>query len=107
MRGARWILGGAALAATGLLGVAVGTSSTDDGGGTPLHAGQLTHLEQTGAMRQMLQQHQDMLSQMQATMTPQMLAMMRTDPMSQMLQSGEMIRLQEEHQADIDRMLAR
>ncbi len=108
MRGTRWILGVGALAAVGLLGVAFGASSTDEGGGaTPVHVGRLTQLEQSGTMRQMLQQHQDMLSQMQASLTPQMLQMMRTDPMWQMLQSGDMIRLQEEHQGDIDRMLAR
>jgi len=108
MKGTPWILGVAAVAAVGLLGVAVGAGSTDAGTGTaPIHAGRLTQLEQTGTMRQMLQQHQDMLTQMQATMNPQMLEMMRNDPMWRMLQSGDMIRLQEEHQDDIDRMLAR
>jgi hypothetical protein len=102
------MLGVAAFAAVGLLGVGLGASSDDHGGGvTPVHVGRLTELEQSGTMRQMLRQHQDMLSQMQATMTPQMLQMMRNDPMWQMLQSGEIIRLQEEHEGDIDRMLAR
>jgi hypothetical protein len=98
----------AALAAAGLLGVGLGASSTNDGtGATWVHVGRLTQLEQSGTMRQMLRRHQDMLSQMQASMTPQMLQMMRNDPMWQMLQSGDMIRLQEEHEADIGRMLAR
>ena len=47
------------------------------------------------------------MSQMQAGLSPQMLEIMRNDPIWQMLESGDMIGLMEEHQCDIDRMLAR
>lgn len=106
MKGTRWIAGAAALTAVGLLGLAVGSSTADDYTG-PVRTGRMTAMEHSGEMHTMLQQHQDMMSRMQASLSPQMLETMRNDPMWQMLDSGELIRLMEEHQGDIDRMLAR
>lgn len=107
MKGTPWIAGvTAALAAVGLLGLAVGRSTADDYTAPP-STGRLTQLEHSGEMHTMLQQHQDMMSQMQAGLTPQMIEIMRNDPMWRMLASGEMTGLMEEHQKDIDRMLAR
>lgn len=106
MRGTRWIVGVGAVAAVGLLGVTVATSSDHDGT-APVRTGRLVQMEQSGDVHAMLQQHQDMMSRMQASLTPQMQEQMRADPMWQMLSSGELIRLMEEHQGDIDRMLAR
>ena len=106
MRRRGWIVGVAAMAAAGLLGVAVGTSRDHDGA-APVHTGRLVQMEQSGDLHAMLQKHQDMMSRMQASLTPQMQEQMRADPMWQMLSSGELIRLMEEHQGDIDRMLAR
>lgn len=106
MKRTGWIIGVGALAAVGLLGLAVGLSTANDDT-RPANTGRLTKLEHSGEMHAMLQQHQNMMSQMQASLTPQMLELMRSDPMWQMLGSGELIRLMEEHQGDIDRMLAR
>ena len=106
MKGTRWIVGVAALGAVGLLGLAVGRSTANDYTG-PARSGRLTQMEHSGEMHAMLQQHQDMMSQMQSSLSPQMLELMSTDPMWRMLGSGDMIRLMEEHQGDIDRMLAR
>lgn len=63
-------------------------------------------MEVSGELHTMLQQHQVMMQQMQASASPQMLEIMRTDPMWQMLESGEAIKEMEQHQADINRMLA-
>lgn len=106
MKGKRWIAGLVAFGAIGLLGLAVGRSTANDDPGPP-RSGRLTQMEHSGEMHAMLQQHQNMMSQMQASLTPQMLELMRDDPMWRMLGSGEMISLMEEHQGDIDRMLAR
>lgn len=101
-----WILGAAALGAVGLLGLAVNLGTADEGAPAG-RTGRITQLEHSGEMHTMLQQHQNMMSQMQAGLSPQMLQIMRDDPMWQMLESGDMIPLMEEHQGDIDRMLAR
>ena len=47
-----------------------------------------------------------MMQQMQASASPQMLEIMRKDPMWQMLDSGELIKEMEKHQSDINRMTA-
>lgn len=70
-------------------------------------AGRITQLETTGEMHTMLQQHQRMMEQMRVSTTPQMTKIMEQDPMWQMLHSGQMIELMEQHQAEIDEMLAR
>ena len=57
--------------------------------------------EQSGEIHTMLQQHQAMMQQMQASASPQMLEIMRKDPMWQMLDSGELIKEMERHQNDI------
>ena len=62
--------------------------------------------ERSGELHTMLQQHQAMMQQMQASASPQMLEIMRNDPMWQMLESGELIKEMEEHQDDINQMLA-
>lgn len=66
----------------------------------------LMEMERNGELHTMLQQHQQMMLRMQASASPQMLEIMRNDPMWQMLESGEMIDLMEQHQADISQMLA-
>lgn len=63
-------------------------------------------MEQSGELHTMLQQHQAMMQQMQASASPQMLELMRRDPMWQMLESGELIDEMARHQADINRLLA-
>lgn len=107
MKRAQWIVVVAVLVgAVGLLGMAVGQGTANDHSG-PVKTGRMTQMVHSGEMHAMLQQHQNMMSQMQAGLTPQMLEIMRNDPMWKMLSSGEMIQLMEEHQGDIDRMLAR
>ena len=62
----------------------------------------VTNLDQA----EMLDTHQPMMDQMQASSTPQMAGRMPQDPMWQMLDSP-MVDLMERNQAQIDRMLAR
>lgn len=64
-------------------------------------------MEVSGDLHAMLQQHQDMMEQMRVDASPQMVERMKQDPMYQMLQSGGLLKLMEEHQRSIDRMLAR
>lgn len=72
----------------------------------PAGPNRLMEMERNGELHAMLQQHQEMMQRMQVDASPQMLEIMRNDPMWQMLDSGEMITLMEEHQEDINRMLA-
>ncbi|MEK7425086.1 MAG: hypothetical protein AAB131_14745 [Actinomycetota bacterium] len=55
----------------------------------------------------MVQQHQAMMDQMRASLSPAMADLMNRDPMWQMMRSGAFIALLEEHEQDIDRMLGR
>lgn len=64
-------------------------------------------LEADGHVGTMVEQHQAMMDQKRANATPQMLELMNNDPMWQMMPSGEYLRLLEEHEANIDDMLAR
>ncbi len=56
--------------------------------------------------QQMLDGHEGMMDQMRGSVTPQMTNLMPADPMRQML-SPETIRLMEQNQEQIDRMLGR
>lgn len=67
----------------------------------------LAELEADGDARTMVEAHQAMMDQMRVNATPQMLRLMNSDPMWQMMRSGEYVRLLEEHEENIDRMLAR
>lgn len=68
---------------------------------------QLAALEAGGEVRTMMDLHQGMMDQMRVSATPQMLQLMNADPMWQMMRSGQYIRLLEEHEENIDQMLAR
>jgi len=72
--------------------------ATDDG---------LASLESSGQALTMVEQHQAMMDQMRVNATPAMIELMNNDPMWQMMRSGEYVRLLEEHEGNIDRMLAR
>lgn len=67
----------------------------------------LAALEGDGRARTMVEAHQAMMDQMRVNATPQMLELMNRDPMWQMMRSGEYVRLLEEHEENIDQMLAR
>lgn len=67
----------------------------------------LAALEAGGGARTMVEAHQAMMDQMRVSATPQMLQLMNSDPMWQMMRSGEYVRLLEEHEENIDQMLAR
>ena len=103
-------------------GVLIGASGPDDGSAvratrtstvewpatTPeLADDKFAALEAGGDVRTMVERHQAMMDEMRATATPQMLELMNDDPMWQMMRSGEYIRLLEEHEENIDRMLGR
>ena len=64
-------------------------------------------MEQTGEMHDVLEQRRQMLQQMQDNASPAMLQLMNNDPMWQMMRSEDWARMDEEHQADIDRMLGK
>ena len=83
--------------------VVAGSGGEDDG--QPIQTGRLTQLEHSGELSDMLEQHRQMLEAMQDDVSPAMLQRMNDDPMWQMLRTEEWARLDEEHQADIDRML--
>ena len=122
-----WIVLGAMAAFTLVpvlivVGVLIGASEGDDGTAAPmtttttvtppattedLAGDRLTALEASGDARTMVEQHQGMMDQMRVNATPQMLELMNSDPMWQMMRSGEYVRLLEEHEENIDRMLAR
>lgn len=69
--------------------------------------GVVTRLEYTGEMHDMLERHRLMLQQMEKNASPAMLQLMNSDPMWQMMRSETWARLDEQHQADINRMLGR
>lgn len=89
--------------------VTVGIVAAGDGEGRkqPTQVGQLTQLEQSGEMHAILERHRQMLEQMQANVSPAMLQLMQNDPMWQMMRSTDWARLDEEHQADLDRMMGK
>ena len=124
-RGITWIMLGATLFAVSpvliLVGVLIGgggdkstaarTATTTTAEPVPtteaLTEDRLAELEANGDARTMVEAHQAMMDQMRVSATPQMLELMNTDPMWQMMRSGEYSRLLEEHEENIDRMLAR
>jgi hypothetical protein len=55
----------------------------------------------------MVEQHQAMMDVMRVNAPPEMLRLMNEDPMWQMMRSGDYVRLLEQHEQNIDRMLAR
>jgi len=65
----------------------------------------LGHTVLTGEVERMLDRHQAMMEQMRVNATPEMLAMMDSDPMWRAMRTGEFAELMEEHQRQIDRML--
>ena len=77
----------------------VPASTTPVLGDAPVGAG--------GSALSMVDRHQPMMDQMRVSATPQMLQLMDTDPMWQMMRSGAYVQVLEEHEDDIDRMLAR
>jgi len=84
-------------------------STTTLTGGEPADVAEdrLASLESTGRALTMVEQHQAMMDQMRVNATPAMLQLMNNDPMWQMMRSGEYVRLLEEHEENIDQMLAR
>lgn len=69
--------------------------------------GVLTRMEHSGEMEEILEKHRVMLQQMESNASPQMLELMNNDPMWQMMRSERWARLEEQHKADIDRMLGK
>lgn len=82
-------------------------SATDADNSRPGQVGRVTQMEQTGEMQTLWERHRQMLMRMQNDVSPAMLQEMKADPMWQMLRSDDWIRMDEEHQADINRMLGR
>ena len=83
------------------------SAADDDGDDQRAPVGRITEMEQSGEMHEILEKHRIMLQQMQDNASPAMLELMNSDPMWQMMRSGEWARMDEQHQADIDRMLGK
>lgn len=65
----------------------------------------LTQMETSGTMAAMLQQHQNMMEQMRASLSAQMQQRMDADPMWQDMRSGDFTQMMQDQQQQIDRML--
>jgi uncharacterized membrane protein len=106
---ARWIVVTAVAAIVVLIGgVAVlGVMVVGDEERAAYHPGQMMMMERSGEMGDMLKQHQQMLEHMRSDAHQDMRKLMDKDPMTHMMQSGDMLRLHEQHRADVERLLDR
>jgi len=98
-----------AIAVTTVLFVAAVLAVTVANGGDDAPArsyGELTKMEGSGEMHDLLEQHRVMIERMQEDASPAMLELMNKDPMWRMMRSPEWARMDEQHQQDIDRMLS-
>lgn len=64
-----------------------------------------TEMEHSGTMSTMLKEHQNMMEQMRAGLSPQMLQLMDRDPMWKSMRSGDFTQMMQDQQQQIDRML--
>ena len=80
-----------------------GTSSNSRASG--LCNDKFTQMEHRGTMATMLKEHQNMMEQMRASVSPQMLQLMDKDPMWKSMRSGEFTQMMQDQQQQIDRML--
>ena len=109
----RFLLGGMTIVVVGITVAALsmgGGGSARGGGGQGAQSvavGRLTQLEQSGAMHDILERHRAMIEKMQEDASPAMLALMNSDPMWTMMRSKDWARMDEEHQADVNRMIAK
>ena len=92
----------------GIVGVAV--ASGGDGKDSSSSSGRLCNnklvqMENSGAMQRMIYQHQNMLGQMRASLSPQMQQLMDDDPMWKSMRTGEFTQMFQDQQAAIDQML--
>jgi len=107
--GATWKwLAAFVIAIVGIIGVGLATSN---GNSSPSARGlrndELTQMEHQGTMQAMLRQHQNMMEQMRAGLSPQMLQLMDDDPMWKAMRSGDFTQMMQDQQQQIDRMLGR
>lgn len=88
-----------------LLGIVLAWNADDDEDTSTAPVGRITEMEQTGEMSEVWEQHRQMIERMQEDASPAMLELMNNDPMWQMMRTPEWAQMDEQHQADIDRML--
>lgn len=93
---------GAAVAVVASIGLVGCGSDEPDNGGVAV-SGQITQMEISGEMHDMLEDHRQMLERMQDDASPAMLELMNDDPMWQMMSTEEWAKLDEEHQRDMSR----
>lgn len=108
----RVLLGALAIVVVGITVAAVSSGGGSSGGSVVQSApsvgvGRLTQLEQSGAMHDILERHRAMIAKMQDDASPAMLALMNADPMWTMMRSKDWARMDEEHQADVNKMTAK
>ena len=105
----RFLLGGLAIVVAVITVASLSRGSSH--GGVPVvqsvKVGKLTQLEQSGEMHDILERHRAMIEKMQEDASPAMLALMNSDPMWTMMRSKEWARLDQEHQADVNRIIAK
>ncbi len=101
----RSLLGGVLAALAGAVLALLIVTAGD--GSDPEPVSRLTRMEQSGEAHDMLERHRTMLEEMQQNVSPEMQRIMNEDPMWQMLRSGEWARLDEQHRADLERMLGK
>ena len=92
----------------GIIGVGLATSNGNSSPSTRgLRNDKLTQMEHQGTMQAMLEQHQNMMEQMRAGLSPQMLQLMDDDPMWKAMRSGDFTQMMQDQQEQVDRMLGR
>ena len=103
---ARWVALSLLLTVGTIVGLAV---ATDTGGSGTSASGlcndKLTQSERSGTTQAMLAQHQHMMDQMRASLSPQMQSIMDADPMWKSMRTGEFAQEMQDQQQQIDRML--
>ena len=107
-----WPVGALAIVVVGTTFAAVSSGCSSGSSGVrqavpSVAVGQLTQLEQSGAMHDILERHRAMIEKMQEDASPAMLALMNADPMWTMMRSKEWAKMDADHQADVNRMIVK
>lgn len=89
-----------------LVGAVLASNGADKGQPTA-RVGRITEMEMSGEMGAVLEQHRQMIEQMQQDASPAMLELMNKDPMWKMMRSPGWAQMDEQHQKDLDRLLGK
>jgi hypothetical protein len=106
LRRSKWLIALGVLLIT-LIVISLATSDNSGPSTTGLRNDKLTQTIENGSMQRMLEQHRSMLEQMRSGLSPQMQQLMDADPMWKLMRTGELTKMTEDQQQQIDRMLVR